>query len=148
MPLTIRTRMLLATNLLVAGIGLVVGWLAIGVAGREIEHKLIDESVVQAAGIIQQMNLPRTSDALLKKVGQILGAEAASGPADGCGIVAASLSETAQRSLAAQLAAGRPAHPRVTSRHLADTLERRERRRDERVGEVEVERRPVDATRY
>lgn len=101
--MSIRTRMLLATNLLVAAIGLVVGWLGIEVAGHEIERKLVDESVVEAAALIQQMKLPRSSDSLMERVGQILGAETAIGPVNRSEIIAASLPADERRELLAQI---------------------------------------------
>jgi len=106
MRLSIRTRMLLATNLLVAGIGVVVGWVGIEVAGREIERRLVDEAVVKAAQLIHQTNLPRASDDLLVRIGGILGAKAASGPADFPEIAAGGLSTGERRELSGQLSGG------------------------------------------
>ncbi|MBN2581798.1 MAG: HAMP domain-containing histidine kinase [Planctomycetes bacterium] len=93
----------MATNLLVAGLGLVVGWLGIEVAGREIERKLVDEAVVDVATQISENKWPLTDD-LLKKVALMLGDEAAAGPADRREITAGSLAAAERDELLSQFA--------------------------------------------
>lgn len=90
MRLSIRIRMLVAMNLLVVAVGVVVGWVGIRVAGTEIERKLLDEPVSNAAGLVGQMNLPLTND-WMTRLQQILGAEVAAGPVHATTIVATSL---------------------------------------------------------
>lgn len=111
-------RLLLTTNLLVAGVALAVGWLAYGVAAREIESKLVTESLTQAATLFQEGHLPRTDVLLLKRMGQILGAETAVGPAIGRGVAASSLDADQQEELSRQLH-GVPVPTRVTLRGTA-----------------------------
>lgn len=112
--------MLLGMNLLAVGTGLVIGWSAIVVVADEIEHRLVDEALDQAARLITQMNLPRSSDSLLEKVGQILGAEVACGPVDGSAIEAAGFGQAGRDDLLAAVSGGRT--PRTV--RLGDTTYR------------------------
>jgi two-component system, NtrC family, sensor kinase len=111
-------RLLLTTNLLVAGVAIAVGWLAYGVAAREIESKLVTESLTQAATSFQEGHLPRTDASLLRRMGQILGGETAVGPATGRGVAASSLDTEQQMELSRQLH-GVPVPTRVTLRGTA-----------------------------
>ncbi|MCX5683164.1 MAG: hypothetical protein NT049_05705, partial [Planctomycetota bacterium] len=79
MRLSIRIRLILAMNLLVVGVGVAVGWAGIEVAGRVVEHRLVDEAARNAAGIFGTMRLP-FSDVMMARLRQILGAEVAAGP--------------------------------------------------------------------
>lgn len=100
---SIRTRMLVATNLLVAGLGLAVGWLGVQVAGRETERKLVDEVALHVAGQIGSNRWPLTDD-LLQKVSQMLGDETATGPANRAEIAASSLDARRRGELLSQVA--------------------------------------------
>ncbi len=104
MTTSIRLRMILAMDLLVVAVGVVVGLLAIRSAGREIERKLVLEAVSNAASLIRESNLPLASDALLQRVGRVLGAEVASGPVDAARIDASSLDSTRRHQLEVALA--------------------------------------------
>ena len=96
--------MILATNALVAALGIAVGWLAIEAAGREIERKLLHEPVAGAARLVEAENLPPYSDSLMQRLGMLLGAETASTLEAPQGIVASSLPAGERRRLAAELA--------------------------------------------
>lgn len=106
MSLSIRARMILAMNVLVAAVGIAVGQAGIGVAAAQIERKLVHESAANAAELIGRRNWPLDSDALMAQVGQILGAEVAIGPLDATGaqITAASLSAGQRADFLAQVA--------------------------------------------
>jgi TonB family protein len=80
MKVSIRVRLILAMDLLVIGVGVAVGWAGMEVTGRAIEHRLVDESARNAAGIFGTMQLP-LSDTMLSRLRQILGAEVADFPA-------------------------------------------------------------------
>ena len=108
MRLSIRARMVLAMNLLVAAVGVAVGYAAIEVATHQVEQRLIYESAENAARLIGRENWPLDSDALMRQVGQILGAETAASPAEGGGLVSSSLSGPRRAELARQLQAPRP----------------------------------------
>ena len=96
--------MILATNVLVAALGMAVGWLAIEAAGREIERKLLHEPVAGAARLVEAESLPPYSDSLMQRLSMLLGAETASTLDAPQGIVAASLPAEKRRLLAAELA--------------------------------------------
>jgi signal transduction histidine kinase len=108
MDFSIRIRLVLAMNLLVVGVGVAVGWTAVAVTGRVIEHRLVDESAQNAAGIFRTMRLPQ-SDLMMTQLRQILGAEVASGPSDTNAITASSLPEPQAGELKALAAKGPPA---------------------------------------
>jgi signal transduction histidine kinase len=90
MRTSIRIRLLLAMNLLVVGVGVAVGWTGVAVSGRIIEHRLVDQTAANAAGLFKTMQLPM-SDVLMTQLRQILGAEVAAGSLDPREIVATSL---------------------------------------------------------
>lgn len=108
MGLSIRARVLLATNLLVIVTGLTVGLLAIGIAGRDIERKLVDDAVTKAAALVHQKNLPRQSDNLLRQIGQLLSAEAVIVSGDPPEVLAASLAPKVRDDLLPQIAETAP----------------------------------------
>lgn len=81
MRFSIRVRLIVAMNLLVAGVGMAAGWAGIAVSGRIIERRLVDEPARNAAGLFDTMRLP-FSDAMMARLRQILGAEVAAGPRD------------------------------------------------------------------
>jgi signal transduction histidine kinase len=95
--------MLVATNLLVAGLGLAVGWIGVQVAGREIERKLVDEVALHVAGQIGVNRWPLTDD-LFQKVSQMLGDETAAGPANRAEVAASSLDARRRGELLSQVA--------------------------------------------
>ena len=105
--------MLLTSNLLVVAVGVSVGWMAMTVVSRDIERKLVDEPLAQAAHVFEEGVLPRTDVSLLKWMGKILGAETAVGSSGGMGVVASSLSAGEQTELDRQLH-GLPSPERVT----------------------------------
>ncbi len=112
MKISIRIRLILAMDLLVIGVGVAVGWAGVEVTGRAIEHRLVDESARNAAGIFGTMQLP-LSDTMLSRLRQILAAEVAAGPFDQPQVVATSLSEPQALDLRSRIAQG-PLPRRVT----------------------------------
>ena len=90
MQLSIKTRLVLAMNLAVVAVGLAVGWAGVAVTGRSIEQRLVDEPARNAAGIFKTMRLP-FSDDMMARLGQIVGAPLAAGPADRPLVTATSL---------------------------------------------------------
>ncbi|MGB2822881.1 MAG: histidine kinase dimerization/phospho-acceptor domain-containing protein, partial [Phycisphaerae bacterium] len=104
MRLSIRARMLLAMNLLVAAVGVAVGYAGIEVATDQVEQKLVHESAENAARLIGRESLPLDSDALMTKVAQILGAETAASSLDASEVLASSLPDARRAELAGQLA--------------------------------------------
>ena len=105
MKFTVKTRLVLAMNLLAIGVGVAVGWAGVAESGKIIEHRLVDESARNAAGLFGMMRLP-FSDALMTRLRQILGAEVAAGPADQSEVVATSLPVPEAEALRALLAHG------------------------------------------
>lgn len=105
MALSIRTRLILAMDLLVIGVGVAVGWTGVEVTGRVIEHRLVDESARNAAGLFGTMRLP-LSDVMMARLEQILGAHVAAGPADVAAITATSLPPPEADALRAQTGRG------------------------------------------
>lgn len=102
MSTSVRTRILLATNLLVAGVGLAVGWAGIELAGREIEHRVVDQSVQQAATVMGE--LPK-NDRMMKYLAQFYGVDAAIGPQAKPILEGSSLSPEQTKELARQIIA-------------------------------------------
>jgi signal transduction histidine kinase len=100
MKLSIKFRLILAMNLLVVGVGVAVGWTAVAVTGHVIEHRLVDESAQNAAGIFKTMRLPQ-SDLMMMQLRQILGAEVASGLNNPPEIIATSLPKAQAQDLLA-----------------------------------------------
>jgi len=110
MSLSIRSRIILAMNLLVVGVGLAVGWAGVAVAGRAIEHRLVDQAAANAAGLFATMRLP-LSNGLMDRLKQILGAEVAAVPVGATDVAAASLPDREAAELGRCLAD--PVVPRV-----------------------------------
>ena len=81
MRLSIRSRTVLAMNILVTCVGVAVGWAGIEVSSRAIERRLIDEPVKGAARTAGEGRWP-VSGELMAYFKQIIGAEFAAGPAD------------------------------------------------------------------
>ncbi len=106
MRLSIRVRMVLAMNLLVAAVGVAVGYAGIEVATRQIEQKLVHDSAANAAKLIGRQSWPLDSDALMTKVAQILGAQTVSSDAQGQGVLSSSLPPERRKEFADRLAAG------------------------------------------
>lgn len=65
MPLSIRWRMILAMNLLVAAVGSAVGYVGIEVATSQVEHRLVHESARNAADLFGAQSWPLDSDTLM-----------------------------------------------------------------------------------
>ncbi|MFB3891579.1 MAG: nitrogen regulation protein NR(II) [Phycisphaerae bacterium] len=107
MRTSIRTRMLLAMNALVAAVGVAVGWAGIELAGHEIERRLVDDSVRRAAEVAAGMGLPM-KDTLMGHLARLYGVEAAVGPQSKGTILGSSMSEGRTAQLAAQLAEHQP----------------------------------------
>jgi signal transduction histidine kinase len=105
MRLSIQIRLILAMNLLVVGVGVAVGWAGIEVAGRVVEHRLVDEAARNAAGIFGTMRLP-FSDVMMTRLRQILGAEVAAGPINQPTVISTSLPEAEAKDLRTRLAQG------------------------------------------
>jgi signal transduction histidine kinase len=109
MRLSIRVRMVLAMNLLVAAVGVAVGYAGIEVATRQIEQKLVHDSAANAARLIGSQSWPLDSDALMTQVARILGAQTVSSDARGPAVLSSSLSPEQREEFADRLAvAGAP----------------------------------------
>jgi len=106
MRLSIRSRTVLAMNLLATCVGVAVGWAGIEVSSRAIERRLIDEPVKGAARTAGEGRWPVTGE-LMAYFRQMIGAEFAAGPADKGAISVSSLSEELTGELAGQFADGR-----------------------------------------
>jgi signal transduction histidine kinase len=104
MALSIRSRMILAMNLLVAAVGSVVGYAGIEVATSQVAQRLVEESASNAAGLFSVQSLPLDSDALMSQSAKILGAQTASLPIDGGKIISSSLPPELRAQLQAQIA--------------------------------------------
>ncbi len=113
MRLSIRARMILAMNLLVAAVGVAVGLAGIEVAASQIDRRLVQESARNAADVFSQERLPLDSDALMAKSARLFGAEAVSLPVGGAGILASSLPTGLRDELHRQLAPDGKAPPVV-----------------------------------
>jgi len=114
MRLSIRARMILAMNLLVAGVGAVVGYAGIALARREIEQRLVHESAANAAALIGRYRWPLDSDDLMTRVAQILGAETASTSLQTTSVLSSSLPPAGRAELTKQLSATPQVPGRVT----------------------------------
>ena len=113
MRLSIRARMILAMNLLVAAVGSVVGFAGIEVATSQVSQRLVQESARNAADLFSTERLPLDSDALMAKSAKLFGAEAVSLPVGGGGIIASSLPGELRDELQKQLAPDGVAPPIV-----------------------------------
>lgn len=113
MRLSIRARMILAMNLLVAAVGSTVGFAGIEVATSQVAQRLVQESARNAADLFSAERLPLDSDALMAKSAKLFGAEAVSLPVGGSGIIASSLSQDLREELQQQIAPDGMAPPIV-----------------------------------
>ncbi len=105
MKFTIKTRLVLAMNLLVIGVGVAVGWAGVKVTAGIIEHRLVDESAKNAAGIFGTMPLPFSPD-MMSRLQALLGAPVAAGRSDHRSLVASSLPKPEEEALQALLPKG------------------------------------------
>jgi signal transduction histidine kinase len=141
MPLSIRSRMILAMNLLVAAVGSAVGYAAIEVATSQVAQRLVQDSARNAADLFGAQNWPLDSDALMGQSAKILGAETASLPAEGGKIISSSLPPALRLELQRQidhdgaapstvvLASKRYRVGTATVRRVATTLAEQQQRR-------------------
>jgi hypothetical protein len=83
MPLSIRWRMILAMNLLVAAVGSAVGYVGIEAATSQVAQRLVQESARNAADLFSAQSWPLDSDALMAQSAKLLGAETACLPRAG-----------------------------------------------------------------
>ncbi len=120
MRLSIYARMALITNGLLVVVSLAIGALAVQAVGRGTERRLLEDSVANAARIVEEMNLPADSPVLLRRIGQILGVHAATGPQRRAALTASSLPPEQQRELADRVAQS----PQLDSVTLAGTAYR------------------------
>jgi len=104
MPLSIRWRMILAMNLLVAAVGSAVGYVGIEAATSQVAQRLVQESAKNAADLFSAQSWPLNSDALMAQSAKLLGAETACLPVDGGKIIASSLPPAVRIELQAQIA--------------------------------------------
>ncbi|MFO8013028.1 MAG: HAMP domain-containing protein, partial [Phycisphaerae bacterium] len=88
--LSIRTRLIVVMNVLVAAVGVTVGWVGVAVTERTVERRLVDGPARNAAELFRTMRLP-LSDVMMERLGLLFDAEVAAGPADGPAVVATSL---------------------------------------------------------
>ena len=105
MNLSIRSRLVLAMNLLVAGVGAATGWVGVAVSARGIERRLVDEPAANAAGLLQTLSLP-VSETMAKHLRQILGADVAAVLADAPTSPVSSLPDDQERTFARRVAEG------------------------------------------
>ena len=104
MPLSIRSRMILAMNLLVAAVGSAVGYVGIEAATSQVAQRLVQESARNAADLFSAQSWPLDSDALMAQSAKLLGAETASLPADGGKVISSSLPPALRLELQIQIA--------------------------------------------
>ena len=114
MRLSIRSRMILSMNLLVAVVGLAVGVAGIEVATSQVERRLVEESASNAAELFSTQNLPLDSDALMSQSAKLLGAETATLAPEGERVLSSSVPADRRDELDRQLASKGPA-PSVVS---------------------------------
>ena len=88
--LSIRTRLIVVMNVLVAAVGLTVGWVGVAVTERTVERRLVDGPAQGAAQLFETMRLP-LSDVMMRRLSLLFDADVAAGPADGPAVVATSL---------------------------------------------------------
>ena len=103
--LSISTRLIVVMNLLVAAVGLTVGWVGVAVTERTVERRLVDGPARGAAELFETMRLP-LSDVMMERLALLFDADVAAGPADGSAIVATSLPSYETHTLERHLHAG------------------------------------------
>jgi len=106
--LSIRTRLILVMNLLVAAVGVTVGWVGVAVTDRAVERRLVDGPARGAAALFATMRLP-LSDVMMARLAVLFDAQVAAGPADGPAILATSLPSYETHTLERYLRRGPPA---------------------------------------
>lgn len=105
MRLSIRSRMILSMNLLVAVVGSAVGLAGIEVATSQVERRLVSESAANAAELLSTQNWP-LSDGLMSQSARLLGAEAAALAPEDNRVLSSSLPAPARSELQRQLESG------------------------------------------
>jgi len=103
--LSIRTRLILVMNLLVAGVGATVGWVGVAVTEQTVESRLVDGPARGAARLFQAMRLP-LSDEMMDRLALLFDAHVAAGPADRPALAASSLPSYERHTLERYLRAG------------------------------------------
>ncbi len=88
--LSIRTRLVLVMNLLVAAVGVTVGWVGVAVTERTVERRLVDGPAQGAAELFETMRLP-LSDVMMRRLGLLFDASVAVVHAGSPAVVASSL---------------------------------------------------------
>jgi signal transduction histidine kinase len=88
--LSIRARLIVVMNVLVAAVGVTVGWVGVAVTERTVERRLVDGPARNAAELFETMRLP-LSDVMMERLGLLFDAHVAAGPAGGPAVVATSL---------------------------------------------------------
>lgn len=109
MNLSIRTRVLLAMNLLAIGLALLFGWLAGRVAADVVEDRLARALLRNTRAFLHERRLP-ANDSVMRDLRRIFGVELAVWQRDGTGLAATSRPENRAElalALAAQPMAGR-----------------------------------------
>ena len=77
-------------NVLVAAVGVTVGWVGVAVTDRAVERRLVDGPAQGAAALFETMRLP-LSDVMMERLAVLFDARVAAGPASGPAILATSL---------------------------------------------------------
>jgi len=88
--LSIRTRLIVVMNVLVAAVGVTVGWVGVAVTERTVERRLVDGPARNAAQLFETMRLP-LSDVMMERLSLLFDADVAAGPADRPAVAATSL---------------------------------------------------------
>lgn len=107
MALSIRSRTLLAMNLLVLGLAALLAWLAGLAAARVVEERLARDMARNTAAFLQERHLPCT-DAVLRDLHRIFAAEFAAVDAASGAVLATSLPAALRPQLAVSLADAPP----------------------------------------
>ncbi|MDT8390059.1 MAG: HAMP domain-containing sensor histidine kinase [Lentisphaeria bacterium] len=89
---TIKTRLFLTANGLVAGVVLLLGWAVARMSDRAVEERLLKESSANAARLVERLNLPY-SNRLARDLAVILGGKVVIWQEQNNVIIASSLSE-------------------------------------------------------
>lgn len=98
--LTIRARVLLASNLLMLAVALLSGWIAVRVSDQAVEKRLLSEAAGNACDLVGRLNLP-VSARLLRDLSAILDAHLAVWDRQRRTLVAATLPDADQPGFAA-----------------------------------------------
>jgi len=103
--LSIRMRLIVVMNLLVAAVGVTVGWVGVAVTERTVERRLVDGPAQGAARLFETMRLP-LSDVMMRRLGLLFDADVAAGPAGRPALLATSLPSYETHTLERYLHAG------------------------------------------